>query len=123
MIELTLNDRRLNAASEEAFEASLDGAMTEPEFELWASVRDGPAMCMLRHGANAWLMYLRCPGDAGFRSTGVERSGTASYKLSNGQVDEYPLSWCVDVQQCFDAFRSFHRHQGARPKCVAWADS
>ena len=123
MIELSLNDRRMDATTEEAFDASLGSAMAESAFELWVSVPDGPAMCMLRNGADAWLMYLRWPADAGFRSVGVERSGTASYALSNAQVDEYPLSWCVDVQSCFDAFRSFHRHQGVRPKCIDWTDS
>ncbi len=123
MIELTLNDRHLDAATEEAFDASLDGAMAEPAFELWVSMPDGSAMCMLRNGADAWLMYLRWPADAGFRSLGIERSGAASYALSNGQVDEYPLSWCVDVQSCFDAFRSFRRHHGARPQCISWTDS
>jgi hypothetical protein len=123
MIALTLNDRVLDAASEEAFDASLDGAKAESMFELWASVPDGPAMCMLRNGTDAWLMYLRWPSDAGFRSVGIGGSGAASYALSNGQVDEYPLSWCVDVQSCFDAFRSFRRHRGARPECIAWTDS
>ena len=123
MIELTLNDCGLDAATEEAFDASLDIAMAESSFELWASVPDGQAICMLRNGADAWLMYLRWPGDSGFRSVGAERSGAASYALSNGQVDEYPLSWCVDVQSCFDAFRNFHRHYGARPQCIAWTDA
>ena len=123
MIEPTLNGRRLNATTEEAYDASLDCAVAVPEFELWAAVPDGPALCMLRNGADAWLMYLRWPGDSGFRSIGVERSGAASYTLSNGQVDKYPLGWCVDVRLCFDAFRRFHRHNAARPQCIVWADS
>ena len=122
MIELTFNGRGLDAAAEQAFDASLDTAMAEPTFELWVSVPDGPAMCMLRNGADAWLMYLRWPADAGFSSMGIERSGAASYALSNGQVDEFPLSWCVDVQSCFDALRSFHRHHGATP-VHSWAES
>ncbi len=121
MIELTLNDLRLESDSVEALDASLKGVMAEPKFELWASVQSGPAMSMLRHDTDSWLMYLRWPGDAGFRSVGTERSGVASYSLSNGQVDEFPRSWCIDIESCLEAFRDFHRRNGARPESITWA--
>ena len=121
MIQLTLNDLRLESGDLEALDASLKGAMVESEFELWASVQSGPAMSMLRNGADAWLMYLRWSGDSGFRSVGPERSGVASYTLSNGQTDESPRSWCIDLESCLEAFRAFHRHNGARPESITWA--
>jgi hypothetical protein len=123
MIELTLNDRRLNSASEDALDASLNAAFAEPEFELWASIPGGPAMCMLRNGADAWLMYLRGPGDAGFRSVGIEQAGSATYTLTNGQADEFPRAWCIELESCREALRSFCRHNGTRPDSIAWAVS
>ncbi len=46
MIELTLNDRHLDAATEEAFDASLDGAMAEPAFDFGRRCRMGqPCAC------------------------------------------------------------------------------
>jgi hypothetical protein len=102
---------------------ALDEADVESDFELSVSVPDGPSMIMLRSGADAWLMYLRGPGDAGFRSTGeVVRSGDASYKLSNGQVDSYPLSWCIDLEQCYKAISYFCVNTGAKPGWVVWAE-
>lgn len=123
MVELSLNDRALDAHSAKAFDAALNEANAKPEFELWASIPDGPSMCMLRNGANAWLMYLRHPGDAGFRSIGAETSGAVRYTLSNGQADEYPAAWCIDVSTCLDAFRSFYQRDGARPQFIGWADT
>jgi len=120
MIELTLNDRRMDSASEAALDASLNAAFAEPAFELWATVPEGPAMCMLRSGADAWLMYLRGDGDAGFRSVGVEHAGSATYTLGNGQVDEYPRAWSIDLESCREAFRGFCRQGGARPEGVTW---
>lgn len=100
MMELAINGRALDAGSAQAFDAALNGANAEPEFELWATIPDGPSLCMLRNGSNAWLMYLRYPGDTGLRSCGAETSGAVHYTLSNGQVDECPRAWCIDVSTC-----------------------
>lgn len=76
---------------------------------------------MLRNGDDAWLMYLRHKGDSGFSSrSGSDRSGSASFMLSNGQFDTYPLSWCVDVDQCYRAMAYFYENAGARPEGIEW---
>jgi hypothetical protein len=78
---------------------------------------------MLRNGDTAWLMYIRYPGDAGFSSRGdTRRSGTAEFRLSNGQVDEYPLAWCVDIEQCYMAVAYFFVNNGGRPEWIHWHD-
>jgi hypothetical protein len=121
MIELRLNNRELDVTTVEQLGAALDVADGEELFELLASIPEGPAMTMLRSRSNAWLMYLRQPGDSGFRTNGDDtRQGSASYRLSNGQLDEYPLSWCIDVEQCYKAIAYFCVNEGARPKWVPW---
>jgi hypothetical protein len=120
-IELRLNDRELDVSTVEKLGAALDVADDEAIFELLASVPAGPAMSMLRNGSSAWLMYLREPGDSGFRSSGDEdQQGSAAYRLSNGQVDEYPLSWCIEVEQCYKAIAYFCVNEGAKPAWVDW---
>jgi len=76
---------------------------------------------MLRNGTNAWLMYLRHhEGDNGFTSQGeTGRIGVASYELSNGQVDEYPLSWCIEIEQCYKALAYFFVNEGSKPEWVS----
>lgn len=121
VIEVALNGRSLEAASPE--QPGVDFALVDavPLFELWVSVPDGPSLCMLRNGQSAWLMYLREPGDSGFRSCGEPgRPGVGNFVLGNGQVDEYPLSWCIDVAQCYKAIAYFCANGGAKPEWITW---
>ena len=123
MVELTFNGRRLEVPSIEGLGAELERIDVEPRFELWISMEDGPSMCMLRNGSNAWLMYLREAGDSGFRSSGDPiRPGLERFWLGNGQVDEYPLSWCIDVERCYKAVAYFFVNDGARPDWIVWSD-
>lgn len=108
-----------------ALEQALQEARTLAQCELWLTratdAEQGPALCMLRNGGNAWLMYLSGQDDLSLHSLGDEEAeGTCSYLLSNGQVDEYPEAWCVVVEQCQRALLAFFRTGGARPAGVAW---
>jgi hypothetical protein len=124
MVEFTFQGRLEVIASLDELDSALDEFDGEKQFELWASVPDGPAMGMLRSGENAWLMYLRHEGDSGFNSLGnPARLGVAGYTLANGQVDEYPLSWCIEVEQCYKAVSYFFVNEGAKPEWVTWHES
>jgi hypothetical protein len=93
-------------------------------FELWIFAQDESSMMMLRNGTNAWLMYLRRnDGDSGFRSSGDPGlTGVADYTLSNGQVDEYPLAWCINVEQCYKAISFFYVSDGTKPDWIKWLE-
>lgn len=85
MIELLLNGGQVAATTDEQLASALALAASMPQFELWASVPDGPTLCMLRNAEHAWLMYLHEPGDGGFHSCGNEhRAGNAYFRLDNG---------------------------------------
>ena len=121
VIEVTFNGQTRHCESIEAFGLELDSFDAEPAFELWLSVPDGASMSMLRNGPNAFLMYLRFPGDSAFTSrASPAKPGTASFRLSNGQEDEYPLSWCIDVEQCYKALAYFFVNHGGKPDWVQW---
>ncbi len=125
MIHVELNGRTLPVSSLEDLDLALDDIDAERSFELWVSVPAGPALCMLRNGTNAWLTYLGEPGDPGWHSVGdASREGEASYTLTSGQVDAYPLSWCVDVEDCYRAVASFYVNDGERPTSwFEWVDN
>jgi len=79
---------------------------------------------MLRNGEHAWLMYLRQAGDSGLNSVGNEqRAGVEKYVLSNGQTDEYPLAWCIEIEQCYKAMAYFFVNEGERPGWVNWHET
>jgi len=124
MIEVSFNGRPQAIATAQALRAALarfDADATR--YELWLSVPDGPSLCMLRSEADAWLMYLRHPGDHGFSSEGdASREGVAPYTLSNGQVDEYPLAWCIALPQCHEAAVHFFASAGQRFEGIAWRE-
>lgn len=43
-------------------------------------------------------------------------AGTASFRLSNDQqVDEYPLSWCIEIEQCYKALTCSFVNNGEKP--------
>ncbi|WP_296743768.1 Imm1 family immunity protein [Mesorhizobium sp.] len=115
------------AQSNEALEdfASLLGRFDlEQKFELWISASGGQSISMLRNGSNAWLMYLRFEGDSGSVTKGAQdHDATCTYMLANGQVDEYPLRWCIPIDQCYEAIAHFIRTNGGRYDLVAWQES
>ena len=124
MIDITFNGEHLDIASIEQFGQALDRFDQAANFEVWLATSAGPSMCMLRNQSNAWLMYLRNAEDSGFTSLGdSSRSGLASYTLGNGQIDEYPLAWCIDVEQGYKALAYFFANEGARPEWVVWHES
>ena len=124
MISVTFNGEQQDVSSIEQFGVALDRFDGTSEFELWLSSSEGQSICMLRNGPRAWLMYLRDgDGDRGFTSQGdADCIGVTSYKLSNGQVDEYPLSWCIDIEECYKALAYFFVNEGDRPIWLSWSE-
>ena len=124
-MELNLHGEPRVVDSVPALEQTLLDARALAQCELWLTMatdaEQGPALCMLRNGGNAWLMYLSGQDELSFHSLGdEEETGECSYLLSNGQVDVYPEAWCVDVDLCQQAFIAFFKTGGARPAGIAW---
>jgi hypothetical protein len=108
----------------EEFGTALDDFDKHDDFELWLNVKDGPGLCMLRHSEAAWLMYLKHEGDAGCTSVGISGApGIVRYRLSNGQVDEYPAAWCLDIEVCYKALAYFFVNEGSCPNWIKWQET
>jgi hypothetical protein len=124
VVAVRFNGQQQEIASIEEFVSALDRFDREEQFELWLSSSQGQSICMLRNGLNAWLMFLRHNGDSGLTSQGnASRTGVDEYRLSNGQVDEYPLSLCIDLEQCYKAVAYFFVNEGGKPGWVPWRES
>lgn len=94
--------------------------------EIWVySKEDEQAMGALTNGDFGWLMYLREEGDAGFSSrnpdyTGSDDDGkTMEFLLSNGQLDEYPLSFVLPLEQVIRALDYFEKYNRP-PDFIVW---
>ena len=121
-MRVAFNGENQAIASIEELSFALDRFDCESSFELCISASDaGPFLTMLRSADHAWLMYMRFSGDDGFVTMGnQENQGVCKYRLSNGQIDEYPLSWCIDLEQCYMAIAHFFVNDGARYDFVDW---
>lgn len=121
MIEIQFNGRIQDIESIESLGLALNQFDQSEQFELVCSRSEGPSLFMLRNREHAWLMYLRHEGDSGYHSTGdPNRKGSVVFQLSNGQLDEYPASWCIEVEQCYKAVSYFFVNSGQRPGWVQW---
>ena len=91
--------------------------------QIVAEADDGQILYALINGDLGWLMYLRESGDAGFSSRNPNYDSPSDavldYRLSNGQVDEYPLSWALPVQEIQRAPDYFRREQKP-PMFITW---
>jgi hypothetical protein len=121
VIEVTFNDLSKACRSVRALKQLLERFDQEDMFELWLKTKHGPMISMLRNRANAFLMYLRAEGDSGFTSRGANGNvGSASFRLSNGEEHQYPLSWCIGTSQCYEALIEFFSQNGNKPDSVIW---
>lgn len=94
--------------------------------EIWIDSDEqgiGATICALINGDKGWLMYLRYHGDAGFSSRNPNYSGdenaTLEFELSNGQLDEYPLSWVLPIDEVNQALTYFAKYKKP-PKFIKW---
>jgi hypothetical protein len=121
MVILELDGERFEIKSDTDLAAALKRCSSRSEFELWISAADGPSMCMLRNGDDAFLMYLRHDEDPGFTTRGPNADGRmVGFRLSNGQMDEYPVRWCIPLEDCFKALAHFFAANGAQPPWLEW---
>ena len=125
MMALNVHGETVAIATLAHLQQALARAQSLAQCELWLTMAVdaelGPALCMLRNGGSAWLMYLSGQDDASYHSLGdEEEKGDCSYWLANGQVDEYPAAWCVAVEQCHRALAEFFSTGGVRPDAIAW---
>ncbi len=142
-IELSVNGHSSRVASVSEFRRALIPFASEQFREIYINIdKGGSALFALLNRSTGWLMYLRHYGDAGFSSrnpafdasaTAHSSSGSVSrfngvvvpvieYRLSNGQVDQYPASWALSEKEVMRALEYFVEHGGARAPFVVWND-
>jgi hypothetical protein len=113
-MELQFNGTAIPITSLEQLGTVFDECDLASEFELWVSVDRFPSMCMLRNGNHAWLMHVRGEDKSAHSIGKYEGNDVCCFRLANGQLDEYPLSWCIDIEQCYKAIAYFYVNHGAR---------
>lgn len=126
MVNLSINSEDNHVTSVVEFRQALLPFASERFREIWLHVDRGPRLCALLNGNVGWLMFLRHEeGDTGFSSRNLAFEGSDSdvieYRLSNGQLDEYPASWALPEEQIMRALEYFIE-QGRQAPFVDWHD-
>ena len=141
-VNLSVNSQRSHVASAAELGQALMPFASEQFRDISLnSGQGGPALFALLNGNIGWLMYLRHgDGDTGVRSHGAVLEGSnlaprspafvsrfngelvavIEYRLSNGQVDQYPARWALPEQEIMRALEYFVEHQGGRAPFVHW---
>jgi hypothetical protein len=143
-VNLQVNSRESRVASAAELRQELARFASQQFREIWLSMDSGgPSLAALMNTNIGWLMYLRHDdGDPGFSSrnpmydeSDPTQGGLAfdslfrgkhvlviEYRLSNGQVDEYPASWALPEPNIMRALEYFVEREGRRPPFVQWHD-
>ena len=121
--DFIINKKHYSKPETEEFEALIRQASLASDLEVWLNHHDGAALCALMNANGGWLMFLREPGDPGFSSRNsamdLNEDAKETYRLANGQEDEYPRHWTFSRSSVFDALREFFR-TGQRPASLDW---
>lgn len=109
-------------------ERCLDQIDRHPCSELWLATQEGgPFLSMLVNGPSAWLMYQSGQDDPGCHTVNPAYRGPAclylDFQLSNGQLDMYPATWTLPLEEAFAACTFFVLTQGKRSPAPCWEDS
>ena len=120
-INLSINDQCHTDVTLEILKQLIDSST---HFcEIWLNIENGPAICCLKNGEDAFLMYLREVGDSGFYVLS-ERADDVKleFELSNGQVDSYPADMTVSFNLAKKALKYFYVCQGMLPE-IQWVEA
>ena len=120
---LTIDGRELGDLPIELLRERIADVRPVDRSEVWLNDSAGPALCILKSGTRALLMYLRCEGDVGLtsRSRGDHDDGDLEFTLANGQVDLYPSEWTVAFEDAARAAEHFWLEAKPAP-FVSWHD-
>lgn len=115
-----LAGRKLLVQNEEELREHLSPVCEGRPAEVWLEDSESGTLLLLSHGREAFLMHLYV--GEGWTTRAAEAEETAGgFILSNGQVDEFPSSWVVPLQQAMDALLHFSLH-GERAPGLNWHD-
>jgi hypothetical protein len=120
-MKATLNENSFEINTEQDLAAYLDALSSVEYAEAWLNHDMKESICLLKAESHMFLMYLRYPEDAGFVSKGHAQSkGNIEFRLSNGQADEYPLSWCIESEWAYKGLAYFYENNGEKSPYIEW---
>ncbi len=122
---LSINGKTSAIGNKDDLRDKLQNISKTPFCEVWITLSDGKSISALINREISWLMYLRYDGDPGFSSRNAEiaedKNEMVTFYLSNGQRDQYPLSYTVSTASAVSALEYFFAAGDMAP-WIKWHD-
>ncbi|ARU57248.1 hypothetical protein OLMES_3207 [Oleiphilus messinensis] len=120
-MKVHFNNKEISIGSEQELSEYIELIDTTEKVETWFNADSGQSICLLKSGENTLLMYLRFPEDVGFVSGKTNDAKVLiEFTIGNGQVDEYPQSWCIDNEAAYKALAYFYVNSGQKSPHIDW---
>ncbi|MCG9599237.1 hypothetical protein L1D15_21340 [Vibrio sp. Isolate25] len=120
-MDVTLNSREIRISSESELGVYLEEIDNVCKAEAWMYSESGSSICMLKNDGDMFLMYLEHPEDDGVVSVGKFKGlENIEFELANGQVDEYPKSWCLGSESALKGLAYFYINNGLKSEYIDW---
>lgn len=124
MANLTINDNQTVVSNSNELIKLLGSLDSREAFEVWIEQENKNSLCILANPSRLFCMYLENHEDGRSLVSFDKHSSKGLYenfKLSNGQLDEYPKNKTVDRKLLSDIFLTFY-DKGALTDKVTWSE-
>lgn len=123
-MHVTVNERCYEGESIEGFGYLLNEIDGLINAEVWLASLNGKTILFLKSAKNALLVYFTDKDDDGVHSIGDEnRQGKFQIQLPHDNIsDEYPLSWCIDLESAYKALSYFFVNDGEKSPYINWEE-
>ena len=123
-MKASINQKEQKVVSIRDLSDFLDEIDQQGFVEAWLYFDTGSSICLLKNREKVFLMYLKDIEDEGTTSIGDEGlSGLSDFRLSNGQIDQYPNAWCIDSEYALKGLAYFHQNEGIKSEYIQWQKS
>ncbi len=120
-MKANLNNIEIEIVSEEDLSEFLDRIDSIDNVEAWITSTSSSSLCLLKSGVNILLMFLENPEDVGVVSaSNSQEAEVIEFTMANGQVDEFPLSWCIENEWAYKALAYFFENSGEQSPHIQW---
>ena len=117
-----LNSQEVDLSLEEEMDLFLCEVESSSNAEVWLYSDLGSSICMLKNGSYMFLMFLEHIEDEGVVSSGDSNTDDmVEFVLANGQVDQYPKSWCIEAELALKGLAYFYFNNGIKSEYIEWS--
>jgi len=120
-MKIQLNSLEIEIRTDSELSQFLDRIDAIEKLEGLVKSKENRSLSILKSGDEIFLMYIEFPGDEGVVTGSHDvDSKLIEFRLANGQVDEYPQSWCIEKEAAYKAIAYFLVNSGERSPHIAW---